>query len=303
MSRAIGTTRLHGSRPALADPVRMQPAMTNRLSFRVATSFILFAACGGQAASTPPAAPPTVSQPSTAAGPTVTHAPLTPEAIQQIVSAADRSEADRKIDASRHPAELLAFMGVGPGMTVADLGAGGGYTTELLARSVGASGKVYGQNDPELLKKFMESRWATRLALPVNKVVVRSDRTFDSPLPPEATNLDLVVNYIFYHDTVWLGVDRAKMNAAVFSALRPGGAYVVVDASAKDGHGVADVKTLHRIEQSVVEAEVKTAGFTLAAKTELLRNPSDARDWSSSPGAAGDRLGTEDRFVLKFVKP
>ena len=86
-------------------------------------------------------------------------------------------------------------------------------------------------------------------------------------------------------------------------ALKPGGAYVIVDASAQAGHGVNDAKTLHRIEQSVVETEVKKAGFTLAASADFLRNPSDARDWSSSPGEAKDRLGTEDRFVLKFVKP
>jgi predicted methyltransferase len=60
---------------------------------------------------------------------------------------------------------------------------------------------------------------------------------------------------------------------------------------------------IHRIEQSVVENEVKAAGFTLASKAEFLRNAADARDWSSSPGAARERLGTEDRFVLRFVKP
>jgi predicted methyltransferase len=266
------------------------------------TSPCLTAACAGESSTSPAVTSPAAAAPSVSMAQRVT-APLSSDAIQAIVSAVDRSDADRKIDATRHPAELLAFMGVGPGMAVADLGAGGGYTTELLVRAVGSAGKVYGQNDPGLLKKFMETRWAARLALPVNKAVVRSDRGFEAPLPPEATNLDLVVNYIFYHDTVWLGVDRAKMNAAVFTALKPGGAYVIVDASAKDGHGLADVKTLHRIEQSVVESEVKAAGFTLASKAEFLRNPADARDWSSSPGAAGDRLGTEDRFVLKFVKP
>jgi len=266
-------------------------------------SSLLITACGGaSSAAIPASAPQPVAQP--AAAPSgLAGAPLSPQEIQAILSAPDRTDADRKTDATRHPAELLALMGVGAGMTVADLGAGGGYTTELLVRSVGPSGKVYGQNDPDLLKKFMESRWAPRLALPVNKAVVRSDRPFDAPLPPEAKELDLVVNYIFYHDTVWLGVDRAKMNSAVFAALRPGGAYVIVDASAKEGHGVADVKTLHRVEQSVVESEVKAAGFTLAAKGEFLRNAADARDWSSSPGAAGERIGTEDRFVLKFVKP
>ncbi len=267
------------------------------LSWILAPSLLL-TACGGEATVAPAAAPPAAT-----ATPGSARAPLSPEAIQAIVAAADRTDADRKTDATRHPAELLAFMGVGPGMTVADLGAGGGYTTELLVRAVGPSGKVYGQNDPGLLQKFLEKRWAPRLAAPVNRAVVRADRPFDDPLPPDAKGLDLVVDYIFYHDTVWLGVDRDKMNRAVFAALRPGGNYVIVDASAKDGHGLDDVKTLHRIEQGVVESEVKKAGFTLAAKGEFLRNPADARDWSSSPGAAGDRLGTEDRFVLRFSKP
>lgn len=277
--------------------------MTNLERSCLVTSFLALAACGGEAAAAPPTTSPPSGPSTSVPSGTTPHAPLASEAIRALLAAPDCTDADRKIDAQRHAAELLAFMGVSPGMAVADLGAGGGYTTELLVRAVGPSGKVYGQNDPELLKKFMESRWAARLALPVNKSVVRSDRPFDAPLPPEATNLDLVVNYIFYHDTVWLGVDRARMNAAIFAALRPGGAYVIVDASAKDGHGVADVKTLHRIEQDVVEREVKAAGFTMAAKADFLRNPADARDWSSSPGSAGERLGTEDRFVLKFVKP
>ncbi len=275
---------------------------------RISPSLLLLAslvasACQGKTTTPPRSSPPS---PAVAAFPvsvTSSAAPLTPDAIHALVSSADRTDADRKTDIARHPAELLAFMGVGPGMRVADLGAGGGYTTELLVRAVGPTGTVYGQNDPDLLKKFMEKVWAARLALPVNKGVIRSDRRLDDPLPPEAKNLDLVVNYIFYHDAVWLGVDRDKMNRAISTALKPGGAYVIVDASAKEGHGVDDAKTLHRIEQSVVESEVKKAGFTRAATADFLRNPSDTRDWSSSPREAGERLGTEDRFVLKFVKP
>jgi predicted methyltransferase len=52
-----------------------------------------------------------------------------------IVGAPDRSEADRKTDGRRDPVRLFAFTGVGPGMTVLEMGAGGGYTAELLARA------------------------------------------------------------------------------------------------------------------------------------------------------------------------
>ena len=220
-----------------------------------------------------------------------------------IVAAEGRTPEDRAFDAHRHPAELLAFFGVRPGMRAADLGAGGGYTTELLARAVGRTGKVWAQNDPGLIQKFMGPMITARLARPVDANVVRVDRPFDDPLPPDATNLDLVTFFIFYHDVVWIGADRDKMNRAVFAALKPGGAYVIVDSSAKAGEGTTVAQTHHRIEESVVEAEVEKAGFKLAARGDFLRNPADTRDWNSSPHAAGDRRGTEDRFALRFVKP
>ena len=45
------------------------------------------------------------------------------------------------------------------------------------------------------------------------------------------------------------------------------------------------------------------AGFRLDASSDVLRNPADPRDWNSSPRQAGERRGTSDRFVLRFVKP
>ena len=219
-----------------------------------------------------------------------------------IVAAPDRTDPDRGLDAGRKPAEMLAFVGVRPGMKVADLGSGGGYTTELLARAVGPTGTVYAQN-PKRFLGFVGDAWAARLARPVNARVVRVDREFDSPLPPEATGLDLVVMNAVYHDTVWLGVDRAAMNRAVFEALRPGGAYVVVDSSARPGTGTADSGTLHRIDEEVVKAEAKAAGFRFAGSGDFLRHPEDTRDWNSSPGAAAARRGTGDRFAFRFVKP
>jgi predicted methyltransferase len=228
---------------------------------------------------------------------------LSTDAIRALVAAGDRTDEDKKLDAHRHPEQFLAFIGVAPGMRVADLGAGGGYTTELLARAVGPSGKVYAQNDPGLVKRFLDKPMTLRLARPVNAGVVRVDRSFDDPLPPEAKDLDLVVIYIFYHDVVWIGADRDKMNKAILAALKPGGAYVIVDASAKNGDGISVVKTLHRIEESTVKTEVLRAGFASSLSGDFLRNPGDTRDWNSSPGAAGERRGTEDRFVLKFLKP
>lgn len=228
-------------------------------------------------------------------------AAFAPEAI---VAAPDRTEADRALDPGRKPAAFLRAIGVQPGMKVGELFAGGGYTTELLARAVGPTGQVYAENPRWVLERFAAKPWAERLARPACANVVRVDQELDTPFPAQAQGqLDLVVTNANYHDAVWAGVDRQQMNRAVFAALKPGGRYVIADTSANVGRGIQDVQTLHRIEESVVRAEVEAAGFQLRGTSDVLRNPQDTRDWSASPMAAGPKRGTGDRFLLEFVRP
>ena len=94
-----------------------------------------------------------------------------------------------------------------------------------------------------------------------------------------------------------------RMNHAVFAALKPGGVYVIADHSSRAGAGLKDAETFHRIDQGTLEEEVEKVGFLLEGEADFLRNPADARDWNDSPRAAGDRRGTSDRFILKFIKP
>jgi predicted methyltransferase len=233
--------------------------------------------------------------------PPATRIPV-PALTQALVDAVDRDEEDRKLDAGRHPGELLAFLGLKPGERVAEIGAGGGYTSELLARAVGPRGKVWGVNSAFIMK-FAEKPWGERLKRAAMKNVVRVDKEFDAPLPPDAKNLDAVVISLLYHDTVWMGVDRDKMNKAVFDSLRHGGEYVVVDHSAPEGSGTEDVKTTHRIDELFVIRDVERVGFHHAGSGDFLRNQADTRDWNDSPREAGERRGTSDRFVLRFIKP
>ncbi|KIG12844.1 hypothetical protein DB30_00962 [Enhygromyxa salina] len=226
--------------------------------------------------------------------------------VQAIVAAEDRDPEDRESDASRKPAELLEFMRLAPGMKVADLGAGFGYTTELLARAVGPTGTVYSQNTAFVLDKFAREGWDARLAKPVNANVVGLEREFGDPFPADIEPLDRVVNVLFYHDFEWMEIDRAAHNADVFAALRPGGTYVIVDSSAAAGHGIADSKSLHRVEEALVIAELEAAGFTLRERAEFLRHPGDTRDWNALPWRSPERAKAgefSDKFVLEFSKP
>lgn len=211
---------------------------------------------------------------------------------QALVASADRAAADREVDARRNPEQFLAFLAVRPGMKVLDVGAGGGYTTELLARAVGPTGAVYAHN--ARVREALDER----LKKPAMKNVVAVVRPFDDPVPPEVNGLDLVTMVLIYHDTTYMNVDRAAMNRKIFQALKPGGHFVVIDHSAKPGEGTSVGNTTHRIEEAALRKEVEAAGFRLVSEGDFLRNPSDPRD------APYRELQTpSDKFVLKFVKP
>jgi predicted methyltransferase len=202
--------------------------------------------------------------------------PISTEQITKIVASPERSAADRTNDLRRHPEQILEFIAIRPGITALDVSAGGGYTTELLARSIGPTGKVYGQSRPrtgppptppaapegnshpgttpaaappppsgpprpspvalEARQKAMQE--AGVQAAPITSVV----QPFEDPVPAELADgkLDLVTLMFNYHDLGFLGVDRAAMNKAVFRALKPGGFYVIADHSGRPGTGISE---------------------------------------------------------------
>jgi predicted methyltransferase len=214
-----------------------------------------------------------------------------------IVASPDRSEADRQTDQRRNPELLLAFTGARPGMRVLDMGAGGGYSTELLARAVGSGGTVYAQ-DAEAVSPRAKERFDERAKTPAMRNVVRVLRDYDDPVPSAVRDLDLITFLFAYHDTAFMNVDRAKMNRGLFEALRPGGALVVADHSAQAGAGVSVAKSLHRIEEVTLRREIEAAGFRLVAEAQFLRHPEDTRD-----SIVFRPKVPVDEFVLKFVRP
>jgi predicted methyltransferase len=261
--------------------------------------------------------------------------PLSSAQIIEILSSPDRTTADRTNDLRRKPEQMLGFIGIRPGIVALDLSAAGGYTTELLARSIGPSGKVYGQSRPRLPNQaptysaVPEGNNRPNLApgaapalpaaaprpspvaladrdarlheagIPAAPIVALS-RPFEDPVPSDLASeqIDLVTLMFNYHDLGHLGVDRAAMNRAVFRALKPGGLYVIADHAGRPGTGISESGTLHRIEEAFLRQEVEAAGFRLVEEGKFLRNPNDPRD-KNTP----DPPQPKDEFVLKFVRP
>jgi predicted methyltransferase len=217
---------------------------------------------------------------------------------QAIVAAPDRSDADRQTDQRRDPARMLAFTGVKSGMKVLDMEANAGYSTELLARAVGATGVVYAQDSADVIERVVKDKFDIRAQKPAMKNVLHVIRNFDDPIPPDAAGLDLITFFFAYHDTTYMPVDRAEMNRKLFAALKPGGFLVIADHSARAGDGTTVGKTLHRIEESTLRQEIEAAGFKLVDEGNFLRHPEDPRD-----AAVFKPKVPVDEFVLKYQKP
>ena len=216
---------------------------------------------------------------------------------EAIVASADRSDADRLTDQRRQPAKMLAFTGVKAGMKVLDMGAGAGYSTELVARAVGPGGGVYAQESAAVMER-VKDKFDIRAQRPAMKNVVHVIRNYDDPVPPDVSGLDLITFFFAYHDVTYMPVDRAEMNKKMLAALKPGGFLVIADHSARAGDGTTVGKTLHRIEESTLRREIEAAGFKLATEADFLRHPEDPRD-----AAVFRPQVPVDEFVLKYQKP
>lgn len=214
-----------------------------------------------------------------------------------IVAAPDRSDADKKLDTNRAPAQWLQFIGAKPGMKILDIEAVYGWKAELLARAIAPGGKVYAQNSEAAFAR-VKDRLEPRLKTPAAANIVSAVRPFEDPAPTGMHDFDRVTFFYGYHDVTNLGIDRAKMIKAFWEALKPGGELVVGDYSAKPGAGASAAQTLHRSDEALARSEIEAAGFKLVEQGDFLHVPGDARDAHSHSAAQ-----PVDIYLLKFRKP
>ena len=223
-----------------------------------------------------------------------------PDYIAAAVADKDRPKDDTDRDADRHPAEIMALTGVKPGDRAVDVGPGRtGYYTKILSRIVGANGKVYMFNPTWVAEKFPVAKEGPAILAKAGYANVEG-----SIQPMAEIKFDQQVDLVFisqlYHDQVWQKVDIAKMNKAIFDALKPGGVYFVIDHTGPGVTTVEQIDKLHRIDPALVKAEVLAAGFVLEAESDLLRNPGDTKTVNVFDPSI---RGKTDQFVFKFRKP
>jgi len=218
-----------------------------------------------------------------------------------IVADSTRPEADRALDAERHPAELLTFLRIRKGATVADVWPGD-YWDRLFANAVGPTGKVYAVHLEEADKAEQNptpSAGSAPLAGHPNVIaVVTHANTLTLPAPADV--IWMRQNYHDLYDKFMGPADVPAFNKAVFAALKPGGRFVIIDHAAPDGTGLRDTDTTHRIDAAVVKADLAAAGFRFVGESQVLRNPADDRTKLVFDPAV---RGKTDQFVYVFQRP
>jgi SAM-dependent methyltransferase len=150
------------------------------------------------------------------------------------------------------PETALDKIGVKPGMTVADVGAGVGYFTIRLAKRVGPKGKVYAIDvQPEMLA-VLKDRLAKAKA---SNVVPLLGSETDPKLP--ANSFDLILMVDVYHELS----QPQRMLQKMLAALKPDGHLVLLEYRKEDPH--IPIRSEHKMSVAEAKAEVEAEGFRL----------------------------------------
>lgn len=207
----------------------------------------------------------------------------------------NRLQTDLKYDEKRMPSKVLPFTQINEGDTVLELGAGGGYTTELLSWTVGKSGKVLAHflYNKDRLK---DNRLPNVTPLRMHSLNEHHKVLEEYNVPPN--HLDAVVIFFVFHDIYLNNEMSDELLSTLYKHLKPGGKLIILDNAAKPDSGLKHIGDLHRIGENFVRKELGKAGFILDKASDVLRNKNDdhTKPW-------GDFEGLQDRFAFRFIKP
>ena len=169
---------------------------------------------------------------------------------------------------------IVDALGITPGMSVADVGAGTGLFLTPLSKAVGPTGRLYANEISPVFAEHLRSR-AAQEGLPQVEVMLGGERATGLA---EAT-VDLVFLCDVYHHFEY----PDEMLADIRGALRPGGRLVVVDFERTPGKTRDWILDHVRAGKQAIRKEIAAAGFVLEAEAEVN--------------------GLEENYLLRFRRP
>lgn len=146
---------------------------------------------------------------------------------------------------------LLKNLNLKPGMKVADIGAGSGYHSRLIAKQIG-NGKVYAVDVEQEMIAYLNERIHREKLSNIQPVLGSETSVL---LPAESIDLMLLVDV--YHEFS----SPYEMGTSMYNALKPNGKIVLVEFRMEDD--AVPIKTIHKMSESQAIKEMKKAGFRL----------------------------------------
>lgn len=248
--------------------------------------------------------------------------PSVDAALRAALKSKHRTPGDAERDVYRHPVETLTFFGLKQTSAVLELGAGGGWYTELLAPVLAKKGKfMITSADPKGPADSRNTLYAKRVRHFIDKSPELFGKVEVVVINPDAPKLgiegklDLVLSIREAHNWHRKGQFDTFVTEA-FKALKPGGVLGLVAHRAKPDANPDESAKQGYLPEAWVIKKVEASGFKLAGKSEVNANPKDTKDyaegvWTLPPTyRLGDKdraryaaIGESDRMTLKFVKP
>ncbi len=196
---------------------------------------------------------------------------------------------DRMRDGARRPYQVMQLLGVEEGMTVVDIGAGGGWYTRVLSAAVGPSGAVIAQFGPRALQRE-DGRAPRELAASLGNV----EASFEDLGNLEPNIADVAVTALnMHHGNAERLIPYLR---AVNDVLKPGGMAAIIDHI---GSPENDNSRLHRMLVSDAREWIEAAGLQIVEESDILRTAADDHTLS----ATDPRIGrNSDRFLFVVRK-
>ena len=153
-----------------------------------------------------------------------------------------RPDTDIERDDNRKPADLLQFIDIKEGQKIGEMNSGRGYLSAIIAYALEKKGMVYAHTAPQSVERWKGNPIEKRLESYPQENLIPIVGEMEDPNFPD--DMDIIINCMTYHDTVWTKSDRMRMNQNIFDSLNTGGSYCIIDHHAKDGHGI-DLSLIH----------------------------------------------------------
>ncbi|MCH8334323.1 MAG: class I SAM-dependent methyltransferase [Proteobacteria bacterium] len=222
--------------------------------------------------------------------------------IKAAMAADIRTEADLARDRNRKPVETLAFFQLSDDMRVLELLPGGGWYTKLLAPVLRDNGELYvaiGTNNVQ--QNLVPQPGFDHIN--IIDIGVELERTGPFGTRDMASfgfgvsDIDLAVTFRNIHN--FTAEARAKLNSAVFTALRSGGLYGVIDHTLRHMEPMTR-ENRRRVDVVQIIKEIQDAGFKFVDYSDLHYRPDDELRYEVGRATV---TGNTDRFTLLFRKP